>query len=66
MALFIVTNAPALRACAATRLDTPPNSCHDGSQQRLHADIALEPNIWPDEPEEFRPAPYKDTEHGGD
>ena len=48
--MIVETDAPGLQVYDAARLDTSPVLGHSGKPCVGHAGIAMEPQIWPDAP----------------
>ena len=50
LAMIVETDAPGLQVYDAARLDTSPVLGHSGEPYGGHAGIAMEPQVWPDAP----------------
>ena len=50
LAMIVETDAPGLQVYDAARLDTSPVIGHCGKPYFRHAGIAMEPQVWPDAP----------------
>ncbi len=50
LAMIVETDAPGLQVYDAARLDTSPVLGHSGKPYGGHAGIAMEPQVWPDAP----------------